>query len=449
MRSRVVFASSSAVPPKPRRPPPPPPPSRTPDDARSVSSAPVPQEKKGEKEKVKLRDARRRDALLGAAFSALATAGLAGDRATAAPAAATQPPTPSLSPPPPPAGWSYASKGKDWSSLGFDSCGATGQQSPINISPPFTRIREGGGAASRRGQQQQEQQQQEQQPPFLELEADYRSAAFDAEIERGITASPKFTVVGSNEKRGGGGGGGGERDQRQQQLRQQRHPAGGVYLLRGGSGGGEKVFYPLVQFHFHRPGEEALEGRRGVLGAHLVHQREGGDDRGGGGGPDQGPAAPAAGGGPPPRPLPRFVVVAVAFDLSRKAPDAALDALFGDGEGGDEEAAGEGAEGAPWRRVHAFDPSRLLPEGSLAAPPSLSSSARQAPPPPGGRRLTNFFAFEGSLTTPPCTKGARFYFARGRKGATSEQVARAVLPRGAAQNARPLQERGGRVVWEG
>ena len=420
MPSRDVIASSSsssaAVPPRPRRPPP----RKSPDDVKPLSpSAPIPQEKE------QLDTRSRRAALLSAAFSALATsAGLSSDRAAALAATSTSAPTsPPLSPPPPPAGWSYSRKGKDWPSLGFDSCGLVGKQSPINISPPFTRIRRG----------RREQQKQQQQQPFLELSADYRSAAFDVVVEREITASPKFTVVagGKGERKGGGGGGGARGRELEQQEQQRRHPAGGIYLLggegeEGGSenGGSEKVFYPLVQFHFHRPGEESLEGRRGALGLHLVHQRDEDRER------SSGPEPPS----PPSLLLPRFVVVAVAFDLSRGgAHDAALDDLFLGGGGGGEDWKEERGS-PPWRRIEAFDPSRLLPASSLSEAPS--------------RRLENFFAFDGSLTTPPCTASARFYFAKSRRAAAAEQVSRAVTPRG-AQNARPLQERGGRVVWEG
>ena len=359
----------------------------------------------------------RRATLLSAAFSALAglsssdraASALAAATTTTSTSTATPPPLPPLSPPAPPAGWSYSSRGRDWPSLGFDSCGIVGQQSPINISPPFTRIRPRG---RRGGQQQQEQQ------PFLELSADYRSAAFDAVVERGVTASPKFTVVAAVGKEG-----------KQREQREQRHPAGGIFLHGGGSendgeNGGEKVFYPLVQFHFHRPGEESLEGRRGVLGAHLVHQRDDDED-----------LLPESG-SPSTLLLPRFVVVAVAFDLCPRggSPDPALDDLFFD-DGGENNDIDWKDQGPSWRRIEAFDPSRLLPASSLP----LASP---------GARLENFFAFDGSLTTPPCTRGARFYFVKGRKRATAEQVSRVVLPRG-AQNARPLQERGDRVVWEG
>ena len=401
MQSSIVFASSSsAVPP---RPPQRPLPSTSDVIAKPL---PIPQEKK------ELEDPRRR-ALLGAAFSALASAGIA--RETLAATATPSNPITST----PPAGWSYASKGKDWSSLGFDSCGATGQQSPINLSPPFSRI--GRTRREDRAPGRGEQRQREQ-PPFLELSADYRSAAFDVVVERGVTASPKFTVVATGKKKRGGAA----REDNQQPQQEQRHPAGGIYLLHGETN--EKVFYPLVQFHFHRPGEEALEGKRGALGAHLVHQRD-----------EESPSSSILSSESSPSIsefLPRFVVVAVAFDLSRTSRDAALDDLFS-AEDGEE---GEEREGAPPRRIEAFDPSRLLPASLLpAAPPSL----------PSPRKLGNFFAFEGSLTTPPCTLAARFYLAKGRKAATPEQISGAVLPRGTARNARPLQERGARVVWEG
>jgi carbonic anhydrase len=416
MPARIVFASS-AVPPPPPPKRPSPPPSRNPD------VSPIPSSNNS----TAAQEIDRRRALLGAAFSALAMDDqyrAAAFAATASTSTSSSSPTSSLSPRAPPAGWSYSKKAKDWSSLGFDGCGVTGQQSPINLSPPFMRIKEGGGGASAAGSSSSSSSSssQRQQPKFLELSADYRAASFDVVVERGLTASPKFTVVGAS-----------GRDAKKEKgtTRERRHPAGGIYLLDSEKDGG-KVFYPLVQFHFHRPGEEALEGKRGVLGAHLVHQRD--EDSA------SNSSASSSSFSSPPSPssssnLPRFVVVAVAFDLSRGSPDPALDDLLVENEQIKEE------EGAPWRRVESFDPLRLLP-GSLvtSSSSSLSSSSE--------KKLKNFFAFEGSLTTPPCTKGARFYFAKGRKAATAEQVARGVLPKG-AENARPLQERGGRVVWEG
>ena len=390
----LVIVASSAVPPPPpeqrRRPPR----NAQVDDAR-IAIKPASNE---------IELDRRRALLLFSALASAMTAGSSPRRASAFSTASTSSSTPALSPPPPPppppAGWTYSSRIKEnWSSLGFDSCG-TGQQSPINLSPPFTRIGGGGGSSSASSASSQQQQ----QGLFLELSADYRSADFDVVVERGLTASPKFTVVAN-------GKGGKGKDQQQQR----KHPAGGIYLSDGGGNENEKIFYPLVQFHFHRPGEEALRGKRGVLGAHLVHQRD--DDS-----ISSSSANPL---------LPRFVVVAVAFDLSHgeSSPDSALADLLVEDEEIKE-------EGSPWRRIDSFDPSRLLPSSLMT--PSTSSSSKP---------LRNFFAFEGSLTTPPCTKGARFYFAKGRKTATKEQIRMAVLPRG-AENARPLQDRAKRVIWE-
>lgn len=62
--------------------------------------------------------------------------------------------------------------------------------------------------------------------------------------------------------------------------------------------------------------------------------------------------------------------------------------------------------------------------------------------------LRDYYAFDGSLTTPPCSPGARFYLAKGRKQASRAQVEAAVSPAG-EENARPLQDRGRRTIWEG
>ncbi|MBB3221878.1 carbonic anhydrase [Pseudoduganella umbonata] len=114
-------------------------------------------------------------------------------------------------------------------------------------------------------------------------------------------------------------------------------------------GGGIEVAgtrYRLVQFHFHTPSEEAINGRRYPLVAHLVHKNDAGE----------------------------LAVVAVLFRKGRD--NAALAPVFA----GMPAAAGEKrAAGVE------FDPATLLP-------------ARRS-----------YYGYTGSLTTPPCSEGVRWH----------------------------------------
>ena len=142
--------------------------------------------------------------------------------------------------------------------------------------------------------------------------------------------------------------------------------------------------HALTQFHFHRPGEERVPGRPPpVLGLHLVHA------------PAPGAGSPVGNG---------TVVVAALYDLGPPSP--ALDALLASVAAG-----------------HAFDASTLLPRAAL----------------------DSYYAYAGSLTTPPCSEGVVFYVVKARQTATAAQVA-ALLPRPEA-NARPVQARNGRAVF--
>jgi carbonic anhydrase len=60
---------------------------------------------------------------------------------------------------------------------------------------------------------------------------------------------------------------------------------------------------------------------------------------------------------------------------------------------------------------------------------------------PGDR---NYFGFAGSLTTPPCTEGVRWHVLRGSIALSKEQIQE--FQRRYKMNARPLQNRNGRVI---
>lgn len=154
-------------------------------------------------------------------------------------------------------------------------------------------------------------------------------------------------------------------------------PAAGQIELDG-------VPYKLLQFHFHTPSEEKVNGKAYPLVAHLVHQNAEG----------------------------KLAVVAVLFKPGRE--NAALKLVF--------EAlpakAGESRElAAP------LDVAALLP-------------AQQS-----------YWAFTGSLTTPPCSEDVRWQVLKTPVEVSPAQLAafRQLYP----MNARPVQPLNGRVVQAG
>lgn len=139
--------------------------------------------------------------------------------------------------------------------------------------------------------------------------------------------------------------------------------------------------FDLVQFHFHRPSEERIDGRQFDMVAHLVHR----DPEG------------------------RLAVVAVLLDRGSAHPLVQ----------------------SVWNHLP------LDKNDEVAASPLLDLSHLL----PADRR---YYAFMGSLTTPPCTEGVLWLVMQQPVPIAVEQVN--VFSRLYPMNARPVQPTAGRLI---
>ncbi len=140
--------------------------------------------------------------------------------------------------------------------------------------------------------------------------------------------------------------------------------------------------YELLQFHFHRPSEERIDGKAFDMVAHLVHKNDAG----------------------------QLAVVGVLIQKGSKRP--VMQAVF------DNLPAKKGEElTVPGV---AIDINALLPEKK------------------------SYYTFEGSLTTPPCSEGVTWYVLKQPVQASASQLASfaKVYP----MNARPVQPQNGRAI---
>ncbi|WEF31926.1 carbonic anhydrase [Pseudoduganella chitinolytica] len=151
-------------------------------------------------------------------------------------------------------------------------------------------------------------------------------------------------------------------------------PEGGAVHLASGD-------YQVVQFHFHTPSEETVNGKHYPLVAHMVHRNAAGE----------------------------LAVVAVLFKEGKENP--ALKPLFA---------------GLP---AHAGDKHAVEGDFNLAA----LLPARH-----------DYYAYMGSLTTPPCSEGVHWQILKQPVDISKRQLAafRKLYP----MNARPVQPLNGRVV---
>lgn len=152
---------------------------------------------------------------------------------------------------------------------------------------------------------------------------------------------------------------------------------GSVLMARGEA-------YKLVQFHFHNPSEERIDGRVYPMVVHLVHKSA----------------------------LGKLAVVAVVLDVGTSNPVLAQTIKSLPLDVGDK--AGAAA---------------MNPEGLL--------------PPPGSRA---YYQFMGSLTTPPCSEGVLWLVMKTPGTVSKAQLE--LFARFFPMNARPIQALNGRLVRE-
>jgi carbonic anhydrase len=144
------------------------------------------------------------------------------------------------------------------------------------------------------------------------------------------------------------------------------------------------VRYDLQQFHFHHPSEEAVNGRLTDMSAHLVHKSADG----------------------------KLAVLAVRLSEVQGDPNATLASLW---------------QHLPAEAGKSEEDSDLINPGGLL---------------PGDR---GYWTYMGSITTPPCTEGVRWFVFEQPVSISRSQL-RAFETLGYKINSRPLQDRNGRKI---
>ncbi len=142
--------------------------------------------------------------------------------------------------------------------------------------------------------------------------------------------------------------------------------------------------FALKQFHFHSPSENTINGKSYPMEAHYVHV----DDKG------------------------NLAVVALMFE--------------------------EGGSNAVLEKVWPNVPQ--VENGKAALRPEVSA-AELLP------RNRDYYRFDGSLTTPPCSEGVRWFVLKHTAKATADQLAMVGKTIGQANN-RPVQPIGARVILD-
>jgi carbonic anhydrase len=143
--------------------------------------------------------------------------------------------------------------------------------------------------------------------------------------------------------------------------------------------------YELVQFHFHRPSEEKVDGQRFDMVAHLVHKADDG----------------------------ALAVVAILLERGNENPF--IQTL--------------------WNNMP-------LEKNTAVAPPSTMIDLNALLP-----ASPSYYTYMGSLTTPPCTEGVLWLVMKQPVQVSVDQIN--IFSRLYRNNARPIQPAAGRLIKEG
>jgi carbonic anhydrase len=138
--------------------------------------------------------------------------------------------------------------------------------------------------------------------------------------------------------------------------------------------------YELVQFHFHRPSEEQLDGKPMDMVIHFVHKNDAGE----------------------------LIVMGVLVKVGNENPG--IKTL--------------------WAHAPAKEGPAVSPEGVVFNPANLLP------------REMDYFTYEGSLTTPPCTERVRFFIMKSPVNISSAQLSEFPFK----MNARPVQPLNKRII---
>lgn len=143
--------------------------------------------------------------------------------------------------------------------------------------------------------------------------------------------------------------------------------------------------YELVQFHFHRPSEEKINGQRFDMVAHLVHKADDGS----------------------------LAVIAVLMERGSENPF--IQTL--------------------WNNMPLEKNQPVSPPTVVIDPANLLPASR------------NYYTYMGSLTTPPCSEGVLWLVMKQPVQVSQEQIN--IFSRLYRNNARPIQPTSGRLIKEG
>jgi carbonic anhydrase len=139
--------------------------------------------------------------------------------------------------------------------------------------------------------------------------------------------------------------------------------------------------FDLLQFHFHRPSEEHIDGKPSAMVIHFVHKNAEGE----------------------------LAVLGVMLREGNENPG--IKTL--------------------WTHAPKAEGPEVVPDGVMFNPANLLP------------REMDFFHYDGSLTTPPCTEKVKFYILKTQVNVSKEQMAEFPFK----MNARPIQPTNGRPIY--